>query len=171
MKSLGILKAAIIRANGIANCPLKCEKDLKEEGCGSALRDLMLILLYIVLVWWFDSKSNQLMFTYSSPATSCIVKHWDQSSKRQKLVPCPEIVKDSTMRWVDLADMLIALYCSPIKTHQWYLKVLIHRVDICKVNPWLVYHQYANQLSISKKNQMALLKISNWNCWWIVVWG
>ena len=43
------------------------------------------------------------------------------------MVPCPEIVKDynSAMRVVDLTDMLIALY-SPIKTHRWYLKVLIH---------------------------------------------
>ena len=73
-------------------------------------------------------------------------------------MPCPEIAKDynSAMGVVDLTDMLIALY-SPKKTHRWYLKVLIHCADICKVNSWLLYRRYANQLSILKRNQMALL--------------
>ena len=73
-------------------------------------------------------------------------------------MPCPEIVKDynSAMGVVDLTDMLIALY-SPITTHRWYSKVLIHCADICKVNSWLLYRRYANQLSIPKRNQMALL--------------
>ena len=93
LKSLGILTTATIRANRIVGCPLKCEKDLKKEGRGSTF--------YrsdansgIVLVWWFDKKSVQLVFTYSSPATSGTVKLWYQSSKRHKLVPCPDIVKD-----------------------------------------------------------------------------
>ena len=73
-------------------------------------------------------------------------------------MPCPEIVKDYNLAmWVvDLTDMLIALY-SPKKTHRWYLKVLIHCADMCKVNSWLLYRRYANQLSILKRNQMALL--------------
>ena len=107
--------------------------------------------------------SVQLVSTYSSPATSDTVKRWNQSSKRHILVPCPEIAKDynSIMGGVDLADMLIALYRSPMKTHQWYLKVLIHCVDIWKVNSWLLYRRYANQLSIPKRNQMTLLKFSS----------
>ena len=62
---------------------------------------------------------------------------------------------------MDLADLLIALYRSPIKTHRLYLKVLIHCVDICIVNSWLDFRRYANQLSIPKRNQMALLKFSS----------
>ena len=57
--------------------------------------------------------------------------------------------------------MLIALYRLPIKTHQWYSKVLIHCVDICKINLWLLHRHYANQLSIPTRNQMALLKFSS----------
>ena len=64
------------------------------------------------------------------------------------------------MGGMDLADMLIALYRSPMKTQRWYLIVLIHCVDICKVNSWLLYRRYANQLSIPKRNQVALLKFS-----------
>ena len=119
--------------------------DLNKEGCGSSS--------YrpdansgIVLVQWFDNTSVQLVSTYSSPATSGTVKRWDHSSKQHILVPCPETVKDynSVMGGLKLADMLIALYRSPIKTHQWYLKALIHCVGICKVNSWLLYCCYAN---------------------------
>ena len=129
LKSLGVLTTATMKANRIAGCPLKREIDLKKEVRGS--------ICYrseansgIVLVRWFDNKS--VVSTYSSPTTSGTVKRWNQSSKRHILVRFPEIVKDynSVMGLVDLTDMLIALY-SPIKTHGWYLKVLIH----CKVNP------------------------------------
>ena len=57
--------------------------------------------------------------------------------------------------------MLFALYRSPMKIHRWNLKVWIHCVDICKVNSWLLYSRYPNQLSIPKRNQMALLKFSS----------
>ena len=143
LKLLGILTTATIRGNRIAGCPLKCEKDLKKEGRGSSS--------YrsdansgIVLVRWFDNTSVQLVSTYSSPATSGTVKRWDQSSKRHIPVPCLEVVKDynSTMGGVDPADMLIALYRSPMKTNRWYLKVLIHCGDICKVNSWLLYRRF-----------------------------
>lgn len=58
------------------------------------------------------------------------------------LMLCPEIIKDykSPMEGVDLADMLIALCSSPMKTNQWYLKVLVYCIDTCKVNSWLLYH-------------------------------
>ena len=161
LKSLGIITTATIRANRFAGCPLKCEKDLKKESRGSTScrSDAN---SGIVLVGWFDNKSVQLVSTYSSPATSGTVKLWDQSSKRHILVPCPGILKDynSAMGGMDLADMLIALYRSPMKSHRWYLIALIHCVDICKVNSWLLYRRYTNQLSIPKRNQVAVLKFS-----------
>ena len=57
--------------------------------------------------------------------------------------------------------MLIVLYRLPIKTRRWYLKVLIHCADICKVNSWLLYPYYPNQLSIPKRNQIALSNFSS----------
>ena len=93
LKSLGILTTATVRANRIAGCPLKCEKDLKKEGRGSSsyISDAN---SGIVLVRWFDNISVQLVSTYSSPATSGTVKRWNQSSNWHILVPCPEIVKN-----------------------------------------------------------------------------
>ena len=42
-----------------------------------------------------------------------------------------------------------------------YLKVSVHCVDICIVNSWLQYRRYANQLSIPKRNQIAVTKFSS----------
>ena len=74
LKSLGVLTTATTKANSIADCPLKCEIDLKKEGRGS--------ICYrsdahsgIVLGRWFDNKSVQLVSTYSSPTTSGTVTH------------------------------------------------------------------------------------------------
>ena len=62
---------------------------------------------------------------------------------------------------MDLADMLIVPYRSPMKIHGWYLKVLIHCVDIWEVNLLQLYLRSANQLSIPKRSQMAILKFSS----------
>ena len=159
LKSLGILTTATIRDNRIAGCLLKCEKDLKKDGRGSSS--------YrsdensgIVLVQWFDNEC-QFVSTYSSPSTSGTIKRWDQSSKRHIMVPCPEIVKDynSAMGVVDLAGMFTALYRSPVKTHRWYVKILIHCVDIYKVNSWLFYRRYGNQLSIPERKSNDSIKV------------
>ena len=84
---------------------------------------------------WFDNKCVQLVSTYCSS-------------------------KDA-MGEVDLADMLIALYCSPMKSKRRYLKVLIHVVDTCKVNSLILYRRFADQLYIPKKNQINLLTFSS----------
>ena len=58
----------------------------------------------------------------------------------------------------DLADMLISLYRTQITTKKrWYLKIIFHLVDICKVNRWLLYRRYCEQESVARKNQKPLL--------------
>lgn len=52
---------------------------------------------------------------------------------------------------------LIALYRCKIKTKRWYLLLLFHAVDIAKVNAWLLYRRYCNQLNIPERKQMSLL--------------
>ena len=65
------------------------------------------------------------------------------------------------MGGVDLADMLISLYRTPWKSKRWYLRVLVHCLDIAKVNAWLLYRRYADQLKIPKRRQMRLCKFSS----------
>ena len=65
------------------------------------------------------------------------------------------------MGGVDLADKLIALYRTTIKSKRWYLKVLFHCVDIAKVNAWLLYRRHCDQQRIPKKSRMSLLKFTS----------
>ena len=66
-----------------------------------------------------------------------------------------------SMGWVFLADMLIALYRTTIKSKRWCLKVLFHCVDIAKVNAWLLYTRHCDQQKVPKKMQMPLLKFTS----------
>ena len=162
LKAFGILVCATIRANRLAGCPLSSEKELQKSGRGSHPSKTNKNS-GIMLMRWFDNKCVQLVSTYCSSKNSGTVRRWDAKSKSHIQVPCPEVVREynSAMGGVDLADMLIALYRSPMKTKRWYLKVIIHAVDICKVNAWILYRRFADQLRIPKKNQMNLLTFSS----------
>ena len=54
----------------------------------------------------------------------------------------------------------MSLYRTPIKTQRWYFKVLFHCADIAKVNTWLIYCRHCNQLKVSKKSQLSLMKFT-----------
>ena len=62
------------------------------------------------------------------------------------------------MGGVDLVDMLIALYRCKVKTKRWYILLIFHAIDIAKVNAWLLYRRFCDQLSIPAKLQMPLLQ-------------
>ena len=82
-------------------------------------------------------------FGFTSPQSLTSVKRWD-GKKKAYINMCPDIVKDynEVMGGVDLADMLISLYRTNIKSKRWYLKIIFHCIDICKVNGWLLYFFY-----------------------------
>ena len=56
--------------------------------------------------------------------------------------------------------MLMSLYRTPIKTKRWYFNVLFHCADIAKVNAWLIYRRHCNQLKVSKKSMLSLIKFT-----------
>ena len=88
------------------------------------------------------------------------VQRWDSKRKQDIQVQSPHIVAsyNRSMGGVDLANMLIALYRTKIMTKKrWYLKIIFHIVDICKVNGWLLYCRHCKQNSIASKHQTFLL--------------
>ena len=76
--------------------------------------------------------------------------------------PCPDAIKEynSAMGGVNLIDMSIAFYRAPMKTKRWYIKLLLHCVDISKVNGWLLYRRYATQLPIPRRKQLTLVQLT-----------
>lgn len=161
MKSLGYPITSTLRKNRIAKCPLKSEKDLKKDGRGSFdYRTDASSQLHIVR--WLDNKCVQLVSTYAGVKASKTVKRWDRKAKKHVDISCPDMVSqyNESMGGVDLADMLIAIYRTKIKTKRWYLKVLFHCVDIAKVNAWLLYRHHCVLRKVPKKQQQPLLDFS-----------
>ena len=72
-------------------------------------------VLYIVR--WFDNKPTTLVSTYVAIEPKSIATQWDKASKQYISIPRPNIVDiyNKHMGGVDLLDMLIALYRTPIK--------------------------------------------------------
>ena len=161
LKTSGILCTATIRSNRIHKCSLSTDKELKKHGRGSSsvMKDKNSDL---VLVKWFDNKCIHLVLTFSSPQSLTSIKRWDGEKKAYINIMCPETVKDynEAMGGVDLADMLIPLYRTNIKSKRWYLKIIFHCIDICKVNGLLLYRRFADQTNLPKKKQNKLLKFT-----------
>ena len=147
----GIFSTGTFRTNSLNGCPLLTEKELKKQGRGSFdYRTDDNTGLHVVK--WFDNKCAHLASTFSGVKAEKMVQHWDSKKKEHIQVQCPHIVAsyNASMGEVNLADMLIALYC----TKQ---KALVHIVDICKVYGWLLYRRHCKQNSVASKQQMSLL--------------
>lgn len=160
-KKNGYLATGTLRGDRTKGCPLPAEKDLKKTGRGShSFRTDA--NSGITITKWFDSKSVQLISNHSNPENTVKIKRWDRASRTYIQIDCPTVVQDynKSMGGVDLADMLISLYRTKMKTKRWYLKVLFHCVDIAKVNACLVYRRHCDQLNVSKKSQLSLLKFT-----------
>ena len=66
---------------------------------------------------WFDNQSVHVTANRVTGDISHKVQRWDGKAKKHVMVDCPDILKNynSAMGGVDLADMLISLYCIPTR--------------------------------------------------------
>ena len=162
LKKMGMLTTATLRVDRLKGCPVPKDKDLMKEGRGSSSYRCD-TNSGITVLKWYDNKCVQMCSTYSSPSEISTVSRWDRVQKKYVVIDCPNTIKEynGSMGGVDLADMLISLYRTNIKTRRWYLKVLFHCVDISKVNAWLLYRRHCHQMNVSKKQQLSLLKFTS----------
>ncbi|KAE8301015.1 hypothetical protein D5F01_LYC01165 [Larimichthys crocea] len=88
-------------------------------------------------------QQNRLTLVSSCASVNpvCQVRRYAKEEKKKISVPCPKIVSEynTYMRGVDLADMMISLYCTPAKSHRWYLAIFWQMVDIAVNNAWLLH--------------------------------
>lgn len=90
------------------------------------------------------------------------IKRYSKEKKARIDVDCPQIVKqyNAHMGGVDLADMLVALYRSNLKTKRWYMALFSQALDICVNNAWLQHRRDRNlkqQLPL-KKFRVEIIK-------------
>lgn len=92
---------------------------------------------------WFDNKPVILASTYVSGTPVETIKRFDKRQRAKIDIPCPSLIKlyNALMGGVDLMDMLVRLYISPLKTRRWYLSIFAQMLDICINNAWLFYRR------------------------------
>jgi hypothetical protein len=86
----------------------------------------------LAIVRWNDNKV--VTFISSIVASEPVEKivRYSKDEKKKIDVQCPQIVRqyNKHMGGVDLADMLIALYKTPLKTRRWYMGIFAQLLDI-----------------------------------------
>ena len=136
------------------------DKDLKATGRGSF--DYRIDLhSSLRVVKWYDDNKGVILGSFSPVKASSTKKRWDSKKKEHCNVAYHDMVEEynESMGGVDLNDMLTSLYRVDKQTmKRWYLKINIHLVNICKVNRWLLYRRYREQLRVPKKNQHSMLQ-------------
>ena len=109
---------------------------------------------------WYDNKCVQMCSNFSDPAPTSTIMSWDRQENKEIEISCPSVIAEynTYIGGVDLSDMIISLYHTKFKTKIWYLKIMAHCVDICKVKAWLIYQRYCSQKEIPKYKQLCFLK-------------
>ncbi|XP_022164201.1 piggyBac transposable element-derived protein 3-like, partial [Myzus persicae] len=118
-KKYGILSLGTVQQNRLRNCPLLDEKMFKKKGRGSYSAKCDKKKNFMV-VKWFDNKSVCLASSYVGVHPLSTTRRYNKTTKSRVDVSMPQIVKhyNSHMGVVDLADMLIAIYRTNMKTHK-----------------------------------------------------
>lgn len=147
----GILSLGTILKNRLRGCDLVSDKILLKRGRGSSVQ-VCDNKKKISITKWADNKCVQVVSSYSSTRDESQIKRYCKEQKTKVNVKCPQVILDYNkhMGGVDLADMLIALYRTGLKTHRWYIKIFGQMLDICINNGWLLYKRHCNILGIKK---------------------
>ena len=80
-------------------------------------------------VKWFDNKCVVVGAGFAGAECTNTVKRYNFAQKKKVKMDCLDMVPqyNRLLGWVDLVDMLIALYSTNIITRKgWYLKLIFH---------------------------------------------
>lgn len=159
----GIFSLGTIRSNRLRGCQdkLLSDKALIKKGRGTS-QQLVCNTNKLAVVKWCDNKVVTLASSFVDSEPKEKIKRYSKEKKARIDVDCPQIVKqyNAHMGGVDLADMLVALYRSNLKTKRWYMALFSQALDICVNNAWLQHRRDRNlkqQLPL-KKFRVEIIK-------------
>ncbi|KAI8435219.1 hypothetical protein MSG28_003575, partial [Choristoneura fumiferana] len=136
-QELGIFSLGTIRNNRLRGCQEKfpTDKQFSKTKRGTS-KQVVCQKNRLAIVKWHDNKVVTL-------ASSFVDSHPVETIQRYCKDAKTKIVKQYNvhMGGVDLADMLVALYRSNMKTKRWYMAIFRQILDICVNNAWLLYRR------------------------------
>lgn len=123
-------------------CPLLEDKALLKKGRGHYDQKTEKTS-GVTIIKWVDNKVVNLASNFVGVQPEGTVKRFSKEESKKVAVPCPRIVLEynNHMGGVDLADMLIELYRTPLKSKRYYLKLFAQLLDISINNAWLLYRR------------------------------
>ncbi|KAK3512880.1 hypothetical protein QTP70_028944, partial [Hemibagrus guttatus] len=113
--NLGVKCIGTVRPNRMGEASLKTYKELMEEGRGAFdYRSAE----GVIAVKWFDNKCVSLLSDSCGIMPLSSVKRWSNEDKTKIAVTCPSLIPvyNQHMGGIDLSDMLIHMYKTPVKS-------------------------------------------------------
>ena len=113
------------------------------------------------VVRWVDSKVVTLASSFMGIEPIGSLKRYDKKEKCKVDVSTPAIVKhyNRHMGGVDLADMRISLYRTPLRTKRYYLRIFAYMIDLCVCNSWLLARRDAKLLGQTYKMPLKKFRL------------
>jgi len=93
----------------------------------------------ILAVRWKDNKIVTLLSTDTGMEPMSSVQQYCSDTKRKEEVSCPAVIKsyNAKMGGIDKSDMLVHLYCTPMRAKRWYMRLVAYAIDISLTNAWI----------------------------------
>lgn len=141
-ETFGTVSLGTIRSPRMRGCPLLEDKALLKKGRGHYDQKTEKTS-GVTIIKWVDNKVVNLASNFVGVQPEGTVKRFSKEESKKVAVPCPRIVLEynNHMGGVDLADMLIELYRTPLKSKRYYLKLFAQLLDISINNAWLLYRR------------------------------
>uniref|UniRef100_A0A4W5R0G1 PiggyBac transposable element-derived protein domain-containing protein n=1 Tax=Hucho hucho TaxID=62062 RepID=A0A4W5R0G1_9TELE len=135
---LGVRSIGTVRANCTGGATGMDDKDLAKLGRGA----------YdycsqegVIAVRWLDKKSVSILSNACGIEPLVYVKRFCRETHQKIDITCPSVMSAyiQAKEGIDLSDMLVCLYKTPMKARRWYLPLFGYILDLCIVNGWLMY--------------------------------
>ena len=145
---MGFPAACTLRSNRLEHCPLKSERELRQEGRGAV--DYRLSADGILVIKWFDNKEVTMGSNFFSVEPFTEVRRWDKGKKQYVVILRPSLVGsyNDGMGGVDAADQKMAFYRIATKSVKWYKRVFYHFTDLSLVNAYLLFKAMTGNQSL-----------------------
>ncbi|XP_064865147.1 piggyBac transposable element-derived protein 2-like isoform X3 [Oncorhynchus nerka] len=135
---LGVRCIGTVRANGTGGATAMDDKDLAKLGRGA----------YdycsqegVIAVRWLDKKSVSILSNACGIEPLGYVRRFCRETHQKIDITCPSVMLAyiQAKEGIDLSDMLVRLYKTPMKARRWYLPLFGYILDLCIANGWLMY--------------------------------
>ncbi|XP_065812570.1 piggyBac transposable element-derived protein 3-like [Labrus bergylta] len=127
------------RDNRIRSPPLKSIKEMGKKAVPRSTCDYFTSDDGILAVRWKDNKAVTLLSTDMGVEPMSSVIRYCSETKRKEPVSCPAVIRsyNANMGGIDKSDMLVHLYCTPMKSKRWYLHLFAYVIDASITNAWV----------------------------------